>query len=127
MDCRFCANLASVRIALRVILRAVRNALRVHVIVVVASRVRVAGDVDELLATHHRLVGRRRDPAGLGAGRAVVDQSHTDVQSSLVVRSTAPIDDPSWQVDRLNLEDIVLAYMSGAAAAGPERVLEGQR
>jgi ABC-2 type transport system ATP-binding protein len=98
-----------------------------YLIVLVASRVRVADDVDELLATHHRLVGPRRDPAGLGAGRAVVDQSHTDVQSTLVVRSTAPIDDPSWQVDRLNLEDIVLAYMSGAETAAPERVLEGRR
>jgi ABC-2 type transport system ATP-binding protein len=44
-----------------------------------------------------------------------------------VVRSTAPIHDPSWQVDRLDLEDIVLAYMSGAATGAPERVLEGRR
>ncbi|MEV4721182.1 ABC transporter ATP-binding protein [Micromonospora noduli] len=98
-----------------------------HLIVLVASRVRVAGDVDDLLATHHRLVGRRRDTADLGAGRALVEQSHTEVQSTLVVRSTAPIVDPSWQVDRLDLEDIVLAYMSGAAGDGPDRVLEGQR
>ncbi|MBQ1017055.1 ABC transporter ATP-binding protein [Micromonospora sp. D93] len=98
-----------------------------HLIVLVASRVRVAGDVDDLLATHHRLVGQRRDTADLGAGRALVEQSHTDVQSTLVVRSTAPIVDPSWQVDRLDLEDIVLAYMSGATGDGPERVLEGQR
>ncbi|MEK8104793.1 ABC transporter ATP-binding protein [Micromonospora sp. M12] len=98
-----------------------------YLIVLVASRVRVAGDVDDLLATHHRLVGQRRDTADLGAGRALVEQSHTDVQSTLVVRSTAPIVDPSWQVDRLDLEDIVLAYMSGAAGDGPDRVLEGQR
>ena len=54
----------------------------------------------------------------------MIEESHTDVQSTLVVRSTAPIDDPSWQVNRLDLEDIVLAYMTGAA---PVRVLEGQR
>ncbi|MEU4423313.1 ABC transporter ATP-binding protein [Actinoplanes sp. NPDC024001] len=83
-----------------------------YLIVLVASRVRVAGDVDELLAGHHRLVGARRDRADLGAGRAVVEQRHTDVQSTLVVRSTAPIDDPYWQVNRMDLEDIVLAYMS---------------
>jgi len=98
-----------------------------HLIVLVASRVRVAGDVDDLLATHHRLVGQRRDNADLGTGRALVEQSHTDVQSTLVVRSTAPIDDPSWQVGRLDLEDIVLAYMSGDAGNGPDRVLEGKR
>jgi ABC-2 type transport system ATP-binding protein len=98
-----------------------------YLIVLVGSRVRVAGGVDDLLATHHRLVGRRRDTADLGTGRAVVVQSHTDVQSTLVVRSTAPIDDPSWQVGQLDLEDIVLAYMSGAAGNGPDRMLEAQR
>ncbi|MEU7673681.1 ABC transporter ATP-binding protein [Micromonospora taraxaci] len=98
-----------------------------HLIVLVASRVRVAGDVDDLLATHHRLVGRRRDTANLGTGQALIEQSHTAVQSTLVVRSTAPIVDASWQVDRLDLEDIVLAYMSGATGGGSDRVLEGQR
>jgi ABC-2 type transport system ATP-binding protein len=97
-----------------------------YLVVLCDSRVRVAGDVEELISTHHRLVGPRRDPADLGNGRVVVDASHTDVQSTLVVRSTAPVDDPSWQADRLDLEDIVLAYMS-EAAAGRERVLEGQR
>ncbi|MET8202042.1 ABC transporter ATP-binding protein [Micromonospora taraxaci] len=98
-----------------------------HLIVLVASRVQVAGDVDDLLATHHRLTGQRRETTDLGAGQALVEQSHTEVQSTLVVRSTAPIVDPSWQVDRLDLEDIVLAYMSGATGGGSDRVLEGQR
>ena len=39
-----------------------------YLVVLVASRVQVAGDVDELLATHHRLTGPRRDPAS-PAGR----------------------------------------------------------
>ncbi|WP_373873478.1 ABC transporter ATP-binding protein [Actinoplanes octamycinicus] len=97
-----------------------------HLIVLVGSRVRVAGDVDELLAGHHRLVGPRRSAESLGAGRDVIEERHTDVQSTLVVRSTAPIDDPSWQVDSLSLEDLVLTYMSEGQPAG-SRVLEGQR
>jgi ABC-2 type transport system ATP-binding protein len=97
-----------------------------HLIVLVDSRIRVAGDVDDLLAGHHRLVGPRRDTTDLGAGRSVVEQSHTDVQSTLIVRSTAPIDDPSWQVGRLSLEDIVLAYMSGPSETGP-RLVEARR
>ncbi|WP_436520184.1 ABC transporter ATP-binding protein [Actinoplanes sp. HUAS TT8] len=95
-----------------------------HMIVLVGSRVRVAGDVEDLLAGHHRLVGPRR-PVEDTTGWDVIEQSHTDVQSTLVVRSTAPIDDASWQVNGLDLEDIVLAYMSGATA--PARVLEVQR
>ena len=33
-----------------------------YLVVLVGSRVQVAGDVDELLATHHRLTGPARDP-----------------------------------------------------------------
>jgi ABC-2 type transport system ATP-binding protein len=86
-----------------------------YLIVLVASRVRVAGEVDELLATHHRLSGARREPSGLPGGVEVVEASHTDRQSTFVVRSSAPIDDPSWAVERLGLEDLVLAYMAEAA------------
>ena len=35
-----------------------------YLIVLVASRVRVAGEVDQLLAAHHLLTGPRRDPGG---------------------------------------------------------------
>ncbi|GGN68628.1 ABC transporter ATP-binding protein [Actinoplanes lobatus] len=83
-----------------------------HLIVLRGSRVGVAADVDDLLATHHRLTGRRRDPAAVSAGRVVIGERHTDVQSTLIVRSTAPIDDPEWQAGRLDLEDIVLAYLT---------------
>jgi ABC-2 type transport system ATP-binding protein len=88
-----------------------------HVLVLVDSRVRVAGDVEDLLATHVRLVGPRRDPGALPAGQHVVSASHTDVQSTLVVRSDGPVLDPSWTVGRLSLEDVVLAYLSGPVPA----------
>jgi ABC-2 type transport system ATP-binding protein len=41
-----------------------------YLIVLVTSRVRVAGRVEDLLATHHRLTGPRRDPAASPAARA---------------------------------------------------------
>jgi ABC-2 type transport system ATP-binding protein len=85
-----------------------------HLIVLVDSRVRVAGDIDALLATHHRLTGARRDPDTLPADQQVITASHTDRQSSLLVRTEAPILDPAWTVAELSLEDLVLAYMSGA-------------
>ena len=88
-----------------------------HLLVLVDSRVRVAGDVDDLVAGHHLLTGPRRDPATLPAGQQVVSASHTDVQTTLVVRSDGPILDPAWTVGRLSLEDIVLAYLSGPAPA----------
>ncbi|MEU8797173.1 ABC transporter ATP-binding protein [Spirillospora sp. NPDC048819] len=85
-----------------------------YLIVLVDSRVRIAGDVDDLLATHHRLTGPRRDPATLPSGQEVVSESHTDRQSTLIVRTDDPIHDPAWTVGQIGMEDLVLAYMASA-------------
>jgi ABC-2 type transport system ATP-binding protein len=85
-----------------------------YLIVLVASRVRVAGEVSTLLASHHRLSGPRRDPDTLPAGQEVIEESHTDKQSTLLVRTDQPVHDPAWTVTPVSLEDLVLAYMSRA-------------
>ncbi|MGI5486950.1 ABC transporter ATP-binding protein [Microtetraspora malaysiensis] len=85
-------------------------------IVLVDSRVQVAGEVDKLLATHHRLAGPRRDPDRLPADQHVVTARHTDRQSTFVIRTEAPILDPAWTVTQLSLEDLVLAYMDKRTA-----------
>jgi ABC-2 type transport system ATP-binding protein len=90
-----------------------------YLIVLVGSRVRVAGPVDELLATHHLLSGPRRDPATLPDGVEVVSASHTDVQTTLLVRTSGPVLDPAWTVSEVGLEDLVLAYMRQAARPAP--------
>jgi ABC-2 type transport system ATP-binding protein len=82
-----------------------------YLIVLVDSRVRVAGEVEDLLATHHRLSGPRRDPTRLPADQHVISASHTDRQTTLIVRTDAPVLDPAWTVSQLGLEDLVLAYM----------------
>jgi ABC-2 type transport system ATP-binding protein len=58
-----------------------------YLVVLVASRVRVAGEVSALLATHCRLSGPRRDPDTLPADLEVIEESHTDKQSVLLVRT----------------------------------------
>jgi ABC-2 type transport system ATP-binding protein len=80
-------------------------------IALVGSRVRVAGPVEDLLATHHLLSGPRRDPATLPPGQQVLSASHTDRQTTLLVRTSDPILDPAWTVSEVGLEDLVLAYM----------------
>ena len=85
-----------------------------YLVVLVASRVRVAGEVSALLASHHRLSGPRRDPGALPAGQEVIEESHTDKQTILLVRTDEPIHDPSWTVRPVSMEDLVLAYMSRA-------------
>lgn len=88
-----------------------------YLIVLVDSQVRVVGEVDALIATHHRLMGRRRDPGRLPSDQHVVSASHTDRQTTLIVRTDAPIHDAAWTVTRLSLEDLVIAYMHEAADA----------
>ncbi len=85
-----------------------------YLVVLVASRVRIAGEVSALLAAHRRLSGPRRDPATLPAELEVIEESQTDKQSVLLVRTGEPVHDPAWTVMPVSLEDLVLAYMNPA-------------
>jgi ABC-2 type transport system ATP-binding protein len=99
-----------------------------YVIVLVDSRVLLAGPVDDLLATHHLLSGPRRDPASLPDGLQVISASHTDVQTTLLVRTSGPVLDPAWTVSEVGLEDLMLAYMKLTDGRGHRnRHLEVQR
>ncbi|MFE3448619.1 ABC transporter ATP-binding protein [Nonomuraea sp. NPDC059194] len=98
-----------------------------YLIVLVDSRVQIAGETEHLLATHHRLTGPRRDPSRLPADQHVVSARHTDRQSTYIIRTGAPILDPAWTVSRLTLEDLVLAYMDKSTAADRRPTLEVQR
>jgi ABC-2 type transport system ATP-binding protein len=98
-----------------------------YLIVLVDSRVQVAGEVDELLATHHRLTGPRRDPERMPDDQHVIAASHTDVQSTYIVRTESAIHDPAWTVSQLSLEDLVLAYMTTTTRTHHRPILEVQR
>ncbi|RSM61639.1 ABC transporter ATP-binding protein [Actinoplanes sp. ATCC 53533] len=71
-----------------------------HLIVLAAGRVQLAGDVDDLLAVHHRVAGAV--PAG-------AERIHEDV-----VRSDAA---PPPGAQPVDLEDLGMAYMTRAAVA----------
>jgi ABC-2 type transport system ATP-binding protein len=92
-----------------------------YVIVLAAGRVQLAGEVEDLLATHHRLIGPRRDLNALPSGQEVIEASHTDRSSTLLVRTDNPILDPCWTVERVSLDDLVLAYMGRTVAQPPDR------
>ena len=87
-----------------------------YLVVLVNSRVQVAGEIDQLLASHHRLIGPRRDPSTVPANQEVIEAMHADRQSTLIVRTDDPIHDPAWTVEQLSMEDLVLAYMDRAAS-----------
>jgi ABC-2 type transport system ATP-binding protein len=92
-----------------------------YLVVLVSSRVRVAGEVSDLLASHHRLSGPLRDSRSLPASQQVIEESHTDRQTRLLVRTSEPVLDAAWTVRPVSLEDLVLAYMRRPTDAGRAR------
>jgi ABC-2 type transport system ATP-binding protein len=92
-----------------------------YLVVLAASRVQVTGEVKGLLASHRRLTGARRDSDGFPADQEIIEASHTDRQTTLLVRSNGPILDPNWTVEQASLEFLVLAYMSQARDAERDR------
>jgi ABC-2 type transport system ATP-binding protein len=85
-----------------------------YLVVVAASRVQVSGEIDDLLASHHRLVGTRTDLDTLPENQRVIESSHTERQTTVLVESSDPILDPAWTVEPVTLEDLVLGYMGQA-------------
>ncbi|HLN06913.1 MAG TPA: ABC transporter ATP-binding protein [Acidimicrobiales bacterium] len=89
-----------------------------YVIILSASHVQLADDLDRVLATHRLLVGPRRDPSAVPNGVEIVSATHTERQSNWLVRAEQPVTDPSWEVVQPTLEEVVLAYLRDQASGG---------
>lgn len=92
-----------------------------YLVLLVASHIQLAGEITALLATHHRLSGPRRDPRSLPSSYEVIEESHTEKQSTFLVRTDQPILDPAWTVRPVTLDELVLAYMGQARNPSPGR------
>ena len=82
-----------------------------YLIILSASHVQLAGDIQEIQRTHKRLIGPRQDVGAVKSVHTVIEASHTERQTTLLVRTNGPLFDPSWEVQDVSLEDIVLAYL----------------
>ncbi|MEU6248991.1 ABC transporter ATP-binding protein [Glycomyces sp. NPDC047010] len=85
-----------------------------HLVILAESRVQVAGEIDDLTAAHHRIVGPRGSLDELPAGVQVIAAEHTPRQSTLVVHDTTGgrLDLPG--AEPIGLEDMVLTYLHRA-------------
>jgi ABC-2 type transport system ATP-binding protein len=81
-----------------------------HLVLLAVGRVQLADDTEALLAGHKLLIGPRRDPLRAGP-HEMIEASHTDRQTTLLVRTVGPVHDPAWAVHPVGLEQLVLAYM----------------
>jgi len=96
-----------------------------HIVLLTGGGVRLEGNVEELLESHRILMGPRRPLGSIRGVSSIVRERHGDRQLTLLVRSDGPIVDQSWRVERVGLEELLLAYMAPErlpAPVPPERV-----
>jgi ABC-2 type transport system ATP-binding protein len=87
-----------------------------HIVLLSGGGVRLEGDVEQLLESHRLLTGARRPLGTIRGVSEIVRERHSGRQLTLLVRNDGPIADPSWTVDSVGLEELLLAYMA------PERL-----
>jgi len=89
-----------------------------YLIVLTGSRVQLADEVEHLLAAHYRLIGARGDLDNLPPEIKVIQAEHTARQSTLLVHdTTGTVPRLLPDAEHLDLEDMVLAYLTRAANA----------
>jgi ABC-2 type transport system ATP-binding protein len=82
-----------------------------HLVLLHNGRVRLTGDIDDLLAGHRLLTGPRTDRDTGIAG--VITATHGERHSNLLVRQPADVPaHPRWESHPISLEDLVLAYLA---------------
>jgi ABC-2 type transport system ATP-binding protein len=89
-------------------------------VILVASRIVLAGETDDILASHHRLVGPSGESEPTLTNQTVIESHRSGRQSVLIVHSDGPVLDPAWEIEPLGLEDVVLAYMGQMATPDDE-------
>ena len=82
-----------------------------YLIILSASHVQLAGDIQEMIAAHRRLIGPRQETEAISSRHTVIETSHAERQTTLLVRTNGPLYGSTWEAQEPSLEDIVLAYL----------------
>ncbi len=86
-----------------------------YLVILSSSRVQMASDIERLLQSHKLLIGPRQRSESISRTHTVVQASHTERQSTLLVKTNGSVLDPAWEVQDVALEDIILAYLAQPA------------
>jgi ABC-2 type transport system ATP-binding protein len=82
-----------------------------HLVILSHARSLLAGPIEEIVAEHRLLTGPRNDPAAVARVHEVIRESHTERQTTLLVRANGHVYDSCWELHEVDLEEIVLAYL----------------
>ena len=91
-----------------------------HLVILSHGHVQLAGPIDEVLASHRLLTGPRTESTTIARVHNVIRESHTERQTTLLVRANGHVYDACWELHEVDLEDIVLAYLgAGGKSSKP--------
>ncbi|GGX84737.1 ABC transporter ATP-binding protein [Streptomyces minutiscleroticus] len=93
-----------------------------HLLLVGGGRVRLAGEIDDLLAAHTRVTAPA-DDADLLSSHTVVDSRATGRQLTALIRPTGPLPD-TWRASAPSLEELVLGHLRNPEAPVPTPAAE---
>jgi ABC-2 type transport system ATP-binding protein len=83
------------------------------------GQVRLDGTVEELLTSHRLLTGARRPIGRIRGVEAIIRERSSGRQLTLLVRTSEPVVDPTWSVESIGLEELLLAYMAPEQLPSP--------
>jgi ABC-2 type transport system ATP-binding protein len=83
-----------------------------YLVLVMGSEVRLAGEIEQLVAEHKVLTGPRDVNPHLPGVAEIVLAEHAARQTTLVARMLGPIHHPAWTAEDIGLEELILAHMS---------------
>jgi ABC-2 type transport system ATP-binding protein len=93
-----------------------------YVIVLVASRIQIAGEIAQVLSSHRRITGPSAAARDFAAHHQVIEESHEKQQTAFLVHSNEPIQGGGWVEQPVGLEDVVLAYMGRAQTVDGQQI-----
>jgi ABC-2 type transport system ATP-binding protein len=97
-----------------------------HIVLLSEGHVRLEGSVEELLSSHRLLTGAARPLGRIPGVKEIVRERHSGRQMTLLARLDGRVVDPSWSVDEIGLEDLLLAYMAAERLPGSQEPEKGR-
>jgi ABC-2 type transport system ATP-binding protein len=88
-----------------------------HLVILNGGRVQVMGEIEDLVALHKLLIAPKLDPAVVAGDETVVQATHSERQTAMLVKVGVRPVRPDWEVHSVSLEDIVLAYLGNPSSS----------
>jgi ABC-2 type transport system ATP-binding protein len=100
-----------------------------YLVVLAGGSVRVAGEVDDLLAAHRVLTGPAAAADRFADRLAVVQTRRAEAQAHLLIKTNGSSDavPPGWEAHPVSLEELTLGYLREPGTCGSARLPQDKR